>query len=260
MQLSCPHCSTVLEVAAPAGSQVQCPTCQGIFIVPGPAVPAAIIPESQVNLGVVPLQLGLNVAASQDEICDNADEVEEKHSTVGQGKSKDAQMYLGFIIAILGLVVFTFSFATQNPVVAVPSFLVAVLGCAIAAVSIAWGDVNLSNSGPLAAIGCGGGCLLPILGVVALLAFLPHPRSDLPDEGMAEIMAKGFVRNSMKSPASANFGSKRPTIVRDGLNTFTVSGQVDGQNAFGATIRNHWSCTVRYVGDGQWVCVDLKMS
>ncbi|MEX1039869.1 MAG: hypothetical protein WDZ51_04520 [Pirellulaceae bacterium] len=39
MQLSCPHCSTVLEVASPAGTQVQCPTCQGIFVVPGPAAP-----------------------------------------------------------------------------------------------------------------------------------------------------------------------------------------------------------------------------
>ncbi|MHC2070945.1 MJ0042-type zinc finger domain-containing protein [Bremerella sp. T1] len=34
MHLKCPHCSTVLNVTSPAGTQVQCPTCQGVFVVP----------------------------------------------------------------------------------------------------------------------------------------------------------------------------------------------------------------------------------
>ncbi|MEX0792207.1 MAG: DUF4429 domain-containing protein [Pirellulaceae bacterium] len=62
MQLSCPHCSTVLEVASPAGTQVQCPTCQGIFVVPGPAAPSTATP---VNSGVAPPPLGLTTAPSQ---------------------------------------------------------------------------------------------------------------------------------------------------------------------------------------------------
>ncbi|RCS54395.1 hypothetical protein DTL42_04410 [Bremerella cremea] len=47
MHLKCPHCSTVLNVTSPAGTQVQCPTCQGVFVVPqaAPAVGPVITPK-----------------------------------------------------------------------------------------------------------------------------------------------------------------------------------------------------------------------
>ncbi|MCC9608808.1 zinc-ribbon domain-containing protein [Blastopirellula sp. JC732] len=42
MQMRCPHCSTVLEIQSPAGTQVQCPSCSGQFMVPDlAATPAA---------------------------------------------------------------------------------------------------------------------------------------------------------------------------------------------------------------------------
>ncbi|PQO46673.1 MJ0042-type zinc finger domain-containing protein [Blastopirellula marina] len=46
MQLRCPHCSTVLEIQSPAGTQVQCPSCSGVFMVPdmGPAAGAPPVP------------------------------------------------------------------------------------------------------------------------------------------------------------------------------------------------------------------------
>lgn len=45
MHLKCPHCSTVLNVTSPGGTQVQCPTCQGLFVVPQatPQVNAPVI-------------------------------------------------------------------------------------------------------------------------------------------------------------------------------------------------------------------------
>ena len=47
MHLKCPHCSTVLNVTSPAGTQVQCPTCQGVFGVPqaAPQVAPVITPK-----------------------------------------------------------------------------------------------------------------------------------------------------------------------------------------------------------------------
>lgn len=48
MHLKCPHCSTVLNVTSPAGTQVQCPTCQGVFVVPqaAPQVGPVITPKT----------------------------------------------------------------------------------------------------------------------------------------------------------------------------------------------------------------------
>ncbi|TWT29663.1 zinc ribbon domain-containing protein [Blastopirellula retiformator] len=47
MQLRCPHCSTVLEIQSPAGTQVQCPTCSGVFVVPdmGATTPPPPLPN-----------------------------------------------------------------------------------------------------------------------------------------------------------------------------------------------------------------------
>lgn len=48
MHLKCPHCSTVLNVTSPAGTQVQCPTCQGVFMVPQatPQVGPVVTPKA----------------------------------------------------------------------------------------------------------------------------------------------------------------------------------------------------------------------
>ncbi|PHS11326.1 MAG: hypothetical protein COA78_09975 [Blastopirellula sp.] len=40
MQLSCPHCTTVLNIESPAGTEVQCPSCSGQFVVPNMPVSA----------------------------------------------------------------------------------------------------------------------------------------------------------------------------------------------------------------------------
>lgn len=47
MQLQCPHCSTVLSVSSPGGTQVQCPNCQGVFVVPNETAPApaSVVPK-----------------------------------------------------------------------------------------------------------------------------------------------------------------------------------------------------------------------
>ncbi|MFI4875183.1 MAG: hypothetical protein ACIALR_07590 [Blastopirellula sp. JB062] len=47
MQLHCPHCSTVLEIQSPAGTQVQCPTCSGVFLVP--ELPSSAAPPPQIQ-------------------------------------------------------------------------------------------------------------------------------------------------------------------------------------------------------------------
>ncbi len=60
-------------------------------------------------------------------------------------------------------------------------------------------------------------------------------------EAYAKFTAEDIVKRELKSPSTAKFCSTRDaTITRSG-NTWTVSGWVDAQNSFGATIRNNFT-------------------
>ncbi|WP_146115794.1 MULTISPECIES: hypothetical protein [Pirellulaceae] len=53
MHLKCPHCSTVLNVTSPGGTQVQCPTCQGLFVVPQATPQAPQMSAPQISAPVI---------------------------------------------------------------------------------------------------------------------------------------------------------------------------------------------------------------
>lgn len=58
-----------------------------------------------------------------------------------------------------------------------------------------------------------------------------------------------FIPVRLKAPATADFSGV--TVVANGA-TYTVTGQVDSQNSFGAQVRATFSCVVRHSED-QWV-------
>ncbi len=75
----------------------------------------------------------------------------------------------------------------------------------------------------------------------------------------AFIMAQQFVRRGLRSPGTANFGSifsdyqsTDDVVTSLGGGHFRVQAWVDSQNAFGATVRNHFVCEVEHVGDDRW--------
>lgn len=79
--------------------------------------------------------------------------------------------------------------------------------------------------------------------------------------------AKEFVRQQLKSPSTANFDSTHSDyqdpddcVLQTGQYTYTVRGWVDGQNAFGGTVRNNFVCKLRYAGDDKWVCEGVEFS
>jgi hypothetical protein len=83
------------------------------------------------------------------------------------------------------------------------------------------------------------------------------------DKIAAWTMAQMFVKDHLKSPGSADFGSllkeyqspnERVEDLGDGK--YRVTGWVDAQNAFGAKIRNRFGVTVQYTGDSKWVAVE----
>jgi len=75
----------------------------------------------------------------------------------------------------------------------------------------------------------------------------------------AWVMAQTFVKRGLKAPSTADFGSvfsgdhQKPDEVckrnAGSDETWTCSGWVDAQNAFGAQVRNHFVITLTYQRD-----------
>ncbi|QDY06166.1 hypothetical protein FJK98_02470 [Micromonospora sp. HM134] len=94
-----------------------------------------------------------------------------------------------------------------------------------------------------------GGLLALLCGMVALDGDDP-PSDPGPD---AERVCQDFVKKRLKAPASAEFTG----ITHTGYGSdYTVTGSVDAQNTFGATIRSTFTCQVRDAGD-EWRLLSL---
>lgn len=110
-------------------------------------------------------------------------------------------------------------------------------------------------SGKSALVGC---LLLLVLvagGCAALVAY--GSDSDASRETDAKIWCHQYVKDRLKSPGSADFSGD---YVAEGADdgAYTVSGSVDSQNSFGASVRNTFQCTVRKrSGADTWVLVEL---
>lgn len=74
-------------------------------------------------------------------------------------------------------------------------------------------------------------------------------------EGEARVMCEDFVKDRLRSPSTADF--QRPDIRSVGEAQFEVSGTVDAQNAFGATVRQSYVCKVEGA-DGVATLLDLQ--
>lgn len=101
-------------------------------------------------------------------------------------------------------------------------------------------------------------------GVVAAILLVPlvgcstsdGPEKDEGDEYSAQYICEEFVKDRLKSPATADFSDEDRS--RSGPRTWVVSGSVDSENGFGAMIRNTFTCKVRYTGDDNWRLVSLS--
>jgi hypothetical protein len=105
--------------------------------------------------------------------------------------------------------------------------------------------------------GCGTGCLI-LIGVIVLIGIVvavvsstaPHQPDN--SSGQATVECQDRVRAALKSPSTASF--QVPTVTGSSPN-WTISGTVDSQNSFGATLRTSYSCDVHFKGD--LVSVDI---
>ena len=97
-----------------------------------------------------------------------------------------------------------------------------------------------------------GGCTLAVTG---------NDESDAGGDGRDEIgagvMCEQFIEDRLLSPSSADFQNSAEYRITGTGDQYTVSGFVDAENAFGASLRSEWTCTVRDNGDETWNLVSL---
>jgi hypothetical protein len=105
------------------------------------------------------------------------------------------------------------------------------------------------------------GCLIVIAAIVAAgigLSLIPGGSdSSGADQYGAQVMCENFIKDQLKSPGSADFSNETTTMgATDKL--WEVAGDVDAENSFGASLRSHFTCVVRYTpSDEYWHLVSL---
>lgn len=96
-------------------------------------------------------------------------------------------------------------------------------------------------------LGCLGVLGLFFVGIVSCGVLTTGDGADSPQvqRKAAESACEDFVRDQLKSPSTAEFTGTSST----GSGPWTVTGEVDSENSFGAMIRASWSCEIRLDGD-----------
>lgn len=74
----------------------------------------------------------------------------------------------------------------------------------------------------------------------------------------AEVMCEEFVKERLKSPASAEFSDTR-SISTGTPDEYEVTGSVDSENGFGAMLRSSYECTIRDNGDDTWTLIAIDL-
>lgn len=92
----------------------------------------------------------------------------------------------------------------------------------------------------------GGVVVFLLVGLVVVFLFQlwnsTQDPADLNDNSSTAVVAcEGIVKQNLKSPSTAKFDSDAGDT---GERTWEVVGVVDSQNAFGATVRSKFACTV----------------
>jgi hypothetical protein len=101
--------------------------------------------------------------------------------------------------------------------------------------------------------------LFVLAGAFSLLAQGQTWKSDASraSDGAVAVCQK-FVSQRLKTPTTAKFSPPTDTAVT-GSGPYHVTGYVDSQNSFGATLRLHYTGDVANPHDDHWDLLDLKL-
>ena len=93
-----------------------------------------------------------------------------------------------------------------------------------------------------------------IIGCSVLYNFTDHKSSsatqneDDISNNQVYVMAQSIVTERLKSPASADYPLYPEQISKRDDGVYVIMSYVDAQNAFGANLRKHWVCQLKYKG------------
>lgn len=79
------------------------------------------------------------------------------------------------------------------------------------------------------------------------------------NSSMAAIMTEEYVKQRLKSPASADFPRNYQQTEHKGNQTYYVQGVVDSQNSFGAMVRARYTGLIKQVSSDEWQMVTLSV-
>lgn len=72
------------------------------------------------------------------------------------------------------------------------------------------------------------------------------------DDSDAWSAAVSTVSSKLKSPSTAEFCSKSAATIKSNGDTWTISGYVDAQNSFGATLRNNFTVEITFTSSTEY--------
>jgi len=81
-------------------------------------------------------------------------------------------------------------------------------------------------------------------------------------QNLALFAARDFVKERLKAPRTAKWPGWFDTderVTHLGGGTYAILSYVDAENSFGAMLRMHYVCKVRYVGIGEWRLEELNI-
>lgn len=103
--------------------------------------------------------------------------------------------------------------------------------------------------------------------LAAALLTACSPGDGKPLDEAAAVMCEDFVKRQLKSPGTAEFPGAldadyaKTSVLSDTKPwKYKVTGVVDSQNSFGATVRNDYVCTVSTKDDDTWTLDDMQMT
>ena len=103
------------------------------------------------------------------------------------------------------------------------------------------------------------GCLVIVIIIFIIGAIFSSCTGEEGSKAQASIMAEKFVAESLKSPGSAKFQPPADQNIKYlGEGRYSIRAWVDSQNSFGALVRTHYGCIVKYDGDHRWTLESLE--
>ena len=79
-------------------------------------------------------------------------------------------------------------------------------------------------------------------------------------QSAAFVIAQDTVNQQLKSPSSAKYCSMKEANISRSGNTWTVSGWVDADNSFGASIRNKFTVTITFSSKDKYTVDSCSIS